>query len=127
MPKCILVVLIVCVITGSAYAKDYEIKGNAGSYVVDVKFDSKAPAKGSNHVEIGVLDAASKQVGDATVVIDYSMPTLPGKPSMMSYTTRATFDGKKYKATLDLSMAGEWTFVVKVTHGGQPEAMTFSW
>ncbi len=126
MPKRFLAVLIGCVIAVSAYAKDYEIKGNAGSYVVDVKFDRSVPAKGSNQMEISVLDAASKQVTDATVVVDYSMPTLPGKPSMMSYTTRATSDGKKYKVTLDLSMAGEWNFVVNVTRGGKTEAMTFS-
>ena len=72
------------------------------------------------------MDAAMKPVTDATVVVKYLMPSLPGRPPMMEYSTTATPAGKKYNAIVDLSMAGEWTFVIDITRAGKSEAMKFS-
>jgi hypothetical protein len=107
-------------------AKGYETKGKAGSYTVEVEFDKNPPARGENRIEIDITDAAMKPVADATVVVKYLMPSLPGRPPMMEYKTTATPEGRKYKATVDLSMEGEWTLVVYVTRAGKSEAMKFS-
>ena len=40
-----LVVLIVLLMATLVNARDYEIKGNAGNYVMDVKFDKNPPGK----------------------------------------------------------------------------------
>ena len=119
MRRCALIVLIVFFTAAFAYAKDYEVKGKAGSYTVDVKFNKNPPAKGENRIEIDITDAAMKPITDATVVVKYLMPSLPGRPPMMEYSTTATPEGKKYKAILDLSMAGEWTFVINISHERQ--------
>lgn len=121
-----LVVLIFVLMASSAYAKDYEVKGNAGNYVIDVKFDKNPPTKGENRIEIGISDAALKPLRDATVIVNYFMPSLSDKPPMMEYRTTAAPEDKKYKAILDLPMAGEWTFVINITHDGRTEAMRFS-
>ena len=126
MRRLALVAFIVLLMSTLAYAKGYEVKGNAGHYGVEVKFDRNPPAKGSNHLDIIVSDTALKPVKDAAVAVKYLMPSFPGRPPMMEYQTTANREGETYKATLDLSMAGEWTFVINVTRGGKTEAMTFT-
>jgi hypothetical protein len=126
MHKFVLILIIFFLAAGLAFANPYEVRGKAGTYVVDVAFDKNPVVKGKNHIAVLVSDATSKPVADATVLVDYSMPTLPGKSSMMSYTAPALRVGKKYTAALDLSMTGEWTFAINVTRAGKTEAMTFS-
>ena len=121
-----LVVLVFLLLTGFAYAKEYEVTGKAGSYTVVVKFDKSLPAKGGNRIEISVKDTGMKPVTDAAVVVNYLMPSLPGKPPMMEYKTTAALDGRKYAATVDLSMAGQWTFLVTTSRAGKTETMTFN-
>src|SRR5208283_4986718 len=108
MRRCALIALIVFLTATFAYAKDYEVKGKAGSYTVDVGFDKNPPVKGQNRIEIGIADTALKPVRGATVVVNYLMPSLPGRPPMMEYKTTAVPEEKKYKAVVDLSVSGEW-------------------
>ena len=126
MRRFTLVVLIFMLMATLVCAKGYEATGKAGSYTVDVEFDKNPPARGENRIEIGITDAAMKLVADATVVVTYLMPSLPGRPPMMEYKTAATPEGRKYKATVDLSMEGEWTLVVNMTRAGKSETMKFS-
>jgi hypothetical protein len=128
MRKFVFVPLIVLLLAGLglASAREYRVSGKAGGYTVNVIFDNSPLEKGNNPVKIAVSDADSRPVTDAKVVVDYSMPTLPGRPSMMSYTATATGNGNTYKAMLDLSMRGEWTFVINVTRAGKTDAMTFN-
>jgi len=126
MRRCALIALIVFLTATFAYAKDYEVKGKAGSYTVDVGFDKNPPVKGQNRIEIGIADTALKPVRGATVVVNYLMPSLPGRPPMMEYKTTAVPEEKKYKAVVDLSMSGEWTFVINITRDGKTEATRFS-
>ncbi len=126
MRRCALIALAVFLTAAFGYAKDYEVKGKAGSYSVEVLFDKNPSVKGEHGLEINIMDAAMKPVTDATVIVKYLMPSLPGKPPMMEYEATATREGKKYKATTDLSMAGEWTFVIEVTRAGKSEAIKFT-
>ena len=126
MRRCALIALTVFLTVAFAYAKDYEVKGKAGNYSVEVRFDKNPSVKGENRLEINIMDAAMKPVTDATVIVKYLMPSLPGKPPMMEYEATATREGRTYKATTDLSMAGEWTFVIDITRAGKSEAMKFS-
>jgi len=126
MRRCALIALIVFLTAAFAYAKDYEVKGKAGNYSVEVLFDKNPSVKGEHRLEIDIMDAALKRVTDATVIVKYLIPSLAGKPPMMEYEATATREGRKYKATTDLSMAGEWTFVIDITRAGKSEAMKFS-
>jgi hypothetical protein len=126
MRRCSLIALAVFLTAAFAYAKDYEVKGKAGNYSVEVRFDKNPSVKGEHRLEINIMDAALKRVTDATVLVKYLMPSLPGKSPMMEYEAPATREGRKYKATTDLSMAGEWKFVIDITRAGKSEVMKFS-
>jgi YtkA-like len=121
-----LVVLIFLLLTGIACAKEYEVIGKAGIYSVVVKFDKSLPVKGDNQVEISVKDTGMKPVTDAVVAVNYLMPSLPGKSAMMEYKTTAAFDRGKYVATADLSMSGEWAFLISISRAGKTETMRFN-
>ena len=126
MRRFTLAVLIFMLMATFVNAKGYEAKGKAGSYTIDVEFDKNPPAKGENRIGIGIADAALKPVKGAMVTVNYLMPSLPGRPPMMEYKTTAAPEGKKYKAIVDLTMAGEWTFVINIARDGKTEAMRFT-
>jgi hypothetical protein len=126
MRSFILVMLMFTLVATFVNAKGYEVRGKAGSYTMDVEFDKNPPAKGDNRIEIDVADAALNPVKGATVVVNYLMPSLPGRPPMMEYKTVAESKDKKYNAIVDLSMAGEWVFVVNIARDGKTEAMKFT-
>ncbi len=109
-----------------AYAEGYEVEGKAGSYTVRVTFGTNEPHRGENLLSISVADAALNPVRDAAITVDYFMPSLPGRPPMMEYRTTAAREGDMYKAVLDLSMAGEWTFVMHITHKGMTDTTRFT-
>lgn len=113
------------VFAGIAVAKDYEVKKKAGDYDVEVKIDKNPPVVGDNNIEIEIKDAKGAYVTDAKVVVEYSMPAMPGMPPM-NYKTDTKIDGNEYKATMNLSMAGPWNIVVKVVTGDKTSKMKFS-
>ncbi len=116
---------VILLITGIAYAKDYEVKKKAGDYDVEVKIDKNPPAVGKNNMEIEIKDAGGKYVTDAKVKVEYTMPAMPGMPAM-DYKADAKLDGYEYKATMDLSMSGSWNVVVKITRGDKTSKVKFS-
>ena len=109
-----------------AWAGGFELRGEAGPYKIDVKMDRNPPVKGHNGIDITVSDKASRPVTDAEVEIEYLMPSLPGRPPMMDYNTKAKLTGNKYHGSVNLSMAGKWTVVVKVIRGGKGETVGFT-
>jgi hypothetical protein len=117
--------LILLLIAGIAYAKDYEVKKKAGEYDVTVKIDKNPPVVGDNNIEIEIKDASGKYVTDAKVKIEYSMPAMPGMPAM-NYKADATLIGNEYKAKMNLSMSGAWNIAVKITRGGKMTAVRFN-
>jgi len=116
---------VILLITGIAYAKDYEVKKKAGDYDVEVKIDKNPPAVGKNNMEIEIKDAGGKYVTDANVKVEYTMPAMPGMPAM-DYKADAKLDGYEYKATMDLSMSGSWNVVVKIIRGDKTSKVKFS-
>lgn len=125
MKRLFVAVLMLCAVFGTALAKDYEVKKKAGPYDVAVSIDKNPPVVGDNGIAVKVRDAAGKEVTDATVRIDYSMPAMPGMPPM-NYKTDAALSGKEYKASMNLSMAGPWNIAVKVKREGKTATMKFS-
>jgi nitrogen fixation protein FixH len=110
---------------GAAYAKGYEVQKKAGEYDVTVAFDRNSPTASDNAVAITVKDAAGKNVKDAQVKVEYSMPAMMGMPAM-NYKTDAALQGDEYKATLGLSMSGSWNLAVKITRAGKTATMKFT-
>ena len=113
------------VITGIAFAKDYEVKKKAGNFDVVITIDKNPPVVGKNNVAIAVKDTEGKYVIDAKVKVEYSMPAMPAMPAM-EYKTEATIEGNRYKAVMDLSMSGSWNVTVKITRGDKTSKAKFS-
>jgi hypothetical protein len=117
--------LILLLIAGIAYAKDYEVKKKVGGYDVEITIDKNPPVVGDNNIEIEIKDASGKYVTDAKVKVEYSMPAMPGMPPM-NYKTDTELKGNKYKATMNLSMSGPWNIAVKITRAGKTSTVKFN-
>src|SRR5512137_2817909 len=107
MKRFTILMVMVLLLAGTVYAKDYEVTKKAGGLTVDVKIDKNPPTSGTNNMDIAVKDAGGKAVTDAKVVVEYSMPAMPGMPAM-NYKTDAELKGNEYKAKMNFSMSGSW-------------------
>jgi nitrogen fixation protein FixH len=125
MKKLTVILLMLFVVTGVAFAKNYEANKKAGEFDVTMVIDKNPPVVGDNAVTVTLKDPAGKAVTDAKVVIDYSMPAMPGMPAM-NYKTDAKLTGNDYKAMMNLSMAGAWNIAVKITRGSQTTTAKFN-
>jgi len=125
MKRLMIAVVSVLLIAGVAFAKDFEVKKKAGDLNVTITMDKNPPAAGKNNITIAVKDAAGKDVADAKVAVDYSMPAMPGMPAM-NYKANATLNGSAYKAVMDLSMSGSWNVAVKINKGGKSSVVKFN-
>lgn len=125
MKKMMMIGLAVFLSAGAAIAKDYEVKKKAGEFDVVVTIDKNPPVTGDNNVTVSVKDAAGKAVKGAKVVVDYSMPAMPGM-APMNYKADAVAKGDEYKAVMNLSMAGPWNITIKVSAGGKSGTMKFA-
>ncbi len=119
------VISLVFLITGIAFAKDYEVKKKAGDFDVVVTIDKNSPVVGKNNMAIEIKDPSGKSVTDAKVKVVYSMPAMPGMPAM-NYETHAELKDNKYIATMDISMSGSWNVTVKITSGEKTSKLKFS-
>ena len=125
MKKLMLIGLAVLLSAGVVFAKDYEVKKKAGDFDVVVTIDKNPPVTGDNVVTVSVKDAGGKAVQGAKVVVDYSMPAMPGMPAM-NYKADAVQKGDEYKAVMNLSMAGPWNVNVKISAGGKNGSLKFT-
>ena len=125
MKRLAVVTLVILMVAGAAYAKDYEVSKKAGDYTVDVKIDKNPPSQGKNNMEIAVKDRAGKPVTDAKVLVEYVMPPMPGM-APMNYKADAALKGETYRATMDLSMAGPWNVSVKITRADKTQTVRFT-
>ncbi|MEK7333235.1 MAG: FixH family protein [Nitrospirota bacterium] len=125
MKKIAVISLILLLIAGVAYAKDYEVNKKAGEYDVAVKIDKNPPVVGDNNVSVEIKGEGGHHVTDAKVKVEYSMPAMPGMPAM-NYKTDAELKGNEYKAKMNLSMAGSWNVAVKITRGGKITTVKFN-
>lgn len=125
MKKALLVVLSLMLLAGVAFAKGLEIKKKAGDMNVEINMPKSPPSEGKNDITVAITDSSGKQVTDAKVKIDYTMPAMSGMPAM-NYKAEAKADSGSYKAVLDLSMKGPWNVVVKVSKGGKTYSIKFN-
>lgn len=116
--------VIVLLFTGIVYAKDFEVKKKAGEYEVLVMIDRNLPVVGDNNIAIAVRDSAGKDVTDARVSVEYSMPAMSGMPAMR-YKAEAELKGNEYRAKMNLPTPGSWTIVVKIARQGKKATMNF--
>jgi nitrogen fixation protein FixH len=126
MKRVLVCAVLMLLVAGVAYAKNYEVTKKVGEYEVTVTLDKNPPVAGSDYnVTVAVREAAGKAVTDAKVRVEYSMPAMPGMPAM-NYKTNATLESGQYKAKMNFSMSGSWNIAVKVMHGGKTSTVKFS-
>lgn len=125
MKKMVLVLAMLFLAVSTVSAKDYIVEKKAGGYDVVVTIDKNPPVVGSNNITIFVKDASGKNISDAKVVVDYSMPAMPGMPPM-NYKANAELKGADYRAVINLSMSGPWNIAVKINKAGKTTVMKFS-
>ena len=122
MKKAIWIMLVVLLVTGSAWAKDFSLTKKAGPYTVLIVIDKNPPVTGPNKMTIGIKDGGGKDVTDGVVAVDYGMPAMPGMPAM-NYKSDTSLKGRQYVANLDFSMSGPWSITVKITRAGKTQAV----
>ncbi len=125
MKKIVMFTFILLLSAGIVWAKDYEIQKKAGDLTIMVKMDKNPAVMGENGATVTVKDPAGKEVTDAEVKMDYSMPAMPGMPAM-NYSEVLTLKGSTYQGKLNYSMAGPWNIVVKIVRGGKKSSTKFS-
>lgn len=122
MKKTIAFTALLFLITGIAYAKDYQVKKKAGDYDVEARIAD--PRVGANDLTIQVKDGSGNYVTDAKVEVKYSMPEGIDWPTM-HFTTDAKREGNQYTAKIKIPMPGTWTTVVSVMRDGKTSSMEF--
>jgi acetoacetate decarboxylase len=126
MKKLAVFTMILFLMAGVAFAKNYEVTKKAGDYEVTATLDKNPPvAGGDNNITVAVKDASGKAVTDAKVLVTYGMPAMPGMPAM-NYKADAALAGSEYKAKLNFSMSGSWNVAVKITKGGKTSTVKFN-
>jgi len=125
MKRILPVFLAICLTAGLAYAKDFELKKKVDDVSVGIRIDKNPPIVGANQVAIALQDKAGKPITDAKVLVNYSMPAMPGMPPM-NYKTEAQLKGDTYNTTLDFSMSGSWNVDVKIARGGKTSTVKFN-
>ena len=104
MKKTVMFTFILLMSAGIVWAKDYEIQKKAGDLSVVVKMDKYPAVMGENGAIVTVKDPAGKEVTDAEVKMDYSMPAMPGMPAM-NYSAALALNGNTYQGKLNYSMS----------------------
>lgn len=125
MKKIAAVVLVLLLSGGLVWAKDYEIQKKAGELSVVVKMDKNPAVMGENGISVTVKDSAGKEVTDAGVKVEYSMPAMPGMPAM-NYGSVLAVNKSAYQGKLNFSMTGPWNIVVKIVRSGKTVSTKFS-
>jgi hypothetical protein len=114
-----------CLATGMAFAKSYELQKKAGDYALDIRLDKNPPVVGDNLMELTIKDIDGKTVTDAKVTVNYTMPPMSGM-APMSYKIDSVLKGEKYQSTLKFSMSGSWNVEVKITQAGKTTPVKFN-
>ncbi|GAA3017017.1 FixH family protein [Streptosporangium longisporum] len=109
--------------TGTTSSADCQTQQqNAG---LTVQFTTvPCPAKGgtATTARFTVKDSAGAVVPDATVKVDYDMPSM----DMRGAPQTATRKGDAYESTLVLGMSGHWAVTVQISRpSGPPAAVRF--
>ncbi|MFA7384504.1 MAG: FixH family protein [Desulfurivibrionaceae bacterium] len=125
MKKIALITIMLLLSAGIVWAKDYEVQKKAGDLNVVVKMDKNPAVMGENGIIVTVKDSAGKEVTDAGVKVEYSMPAMPGMPAM-NYGAVLALQKNAYHGKVNFSMAGPWNIAVKIMRGGKTVSTKFS-
>ncbi len=113
MKRVMLLFVVLALMVGTAWGKNYEVTKKVDDYTVKIEIDKNPPIVGNNHMSITIKDGSGKNITDAKVKVGYSMPAMPGMPAA-NYKTDAALQGNEYKAKMDFSMAGSWNVEVQI-------------
>jgi uncharacterized protein YneF (UPF0154 family) len=113
MKRVMLVFVVLALMVGSAWGKNYEVSKKVDDYTVKIEIDKNPPIVGNNNMSITIKDGSGKNITDAKVKVGYSMPAMSGMPAM-SYKADGALQGNEYKAKVDFSMAGSWNVEVQI-------------
>jgi hypothetical protein len=102
----------------SCEAGDYRVRKTAEGLTFDIAINRNPPVLGDNEIRIEIKDPQGNPVLDAEVLVNYYMPPMP-RMAPMNYTTNAELKGEKYRATMDLIMAGPWNIVTRARVQGK--------
>lgn len=132
MKRVMMLFVVVLLLTATVvYGWNPTLKGKAGDYKVELRFDTMKPITGVNKVSVYVADAAKKPVTDAKVEIEYFMTervSATRKVVEMPYMQNeiaAVYQGPGYKAPLDFTMSGPWNIVIKIAKDGKVSKAKF--
>ena len=124
MRKLTIILMMLLLTVGAVYAAN-TITKKAGEYTVDLTIDKNPPVAGKNNIDIAVKDKAGKPVTDAKVLVEYSMPAMPGMPAM-HYKAEAVLSGDRYSTVIEPSMGGSWSLTAKVSRAGKMDTARFT-
>ncbi|MCJ7833065.1 MAG: FixH family protein [Deltaproteobacteria bacterium] len=118
MKKVTILLMAFLLLAGTAWGKNFEVTKKVDDFTVKVEMDKNPPIVGDNNLTLSIKDGTGKNVIDANVKVDYSMPAMPGMPAM-NYKADAALKGNEYKAKVNFSMAGGWNFNIQITQAGK--------
>lgn len=123
MKKSLIILSIVLMLSGAAYADTFGSVHKTGEITVRSTIDGSSLKVGANDITIEIIGAGGEPVTDAEVGIYYFMPSMPA----MNYETGAGLKGTKYVAVIKPTMPGEWDADIKVMKGaGEVQKVTIS-
>jgi hypothetical protein len=120
-----MVVALCLVVSGAAFAKNYELEKKAGEYTFTVTIDKNPPIQGPNMMAVAIKDAAGKPVTDATASVTYTMPPMQGM-APMNYKSNLELKGDAYQGTVNFSMSGPWNVEVRAVRAGKTIPVKFN-
>ena len=121
----VLIALTVFWAGGPAFSKGHEVKKKTAEYEVTARLDRNPPILGDNSIEIEIKDPSGKQIGEATVLINYYMPPMP-RMAPMNYTLEAKASGNRHMAKMNFIMTGPWIIVIKIKREGKTSTVKFN-
>jgi hypothetical protein len=125
MKKLILLFSVFTLLVGTAWGKNYEIIKKVDDYTVKLTIDKNPPIVGNNNLSITIQDGAGKNITDAKVKVEYSMPPMSGMPPA-KYKADGTLSGSEYKSKVDFSMAGGWNMDVHISRADKVKKVKFT-
>ena len=115
--------LLFFVLVPHAHGRDFTVKRSVKGYQMTVTLSQNPPILGKNDIKIEIRDSKGEPVTDASVIVNYFMPPMPGMPPM-NYKIKAVHEDTEYQATMDLIMEGPWNITILAKVGGNRLKMT---
>lgn len=125
MKKIIIFAVAAFLVAIPSFAKELKLEKKAGGNTVVLILEKNPPVAGEANVLIEIRDASGKIVRDAVIDINYSMPAMPGMPSM-NYTSKAVMGKDAYKGMMNFSMSGPWSVELKINANNHKNTVKYN-